>query len=255
MSRPVRTISPTGMYHIIVQGLRDIVLFRCGEDYRFFIEQLRLVTQEFSVYAFCLLPEEVQLFVQENRAGEVPGMMRRLLTRYAGWYNRKYHRKGSVTEGRYQCAPVAEGEEGALVRYIHQAPVKAELCGQFQDYLYSSYLEYPGGWVTVRQDWFPGGFEVFHRQEEEKDFTIRPSGKLTDRQVREQVDLFCREMGIDDWNLVSKEERDHFLRQLRERFSIGQLQFATGLSRGVIARCTQREQSPSVNREMESFLL
>lgn len=256
MSRPVRTISPTGMYHIIVRGLRDIGLFGSEEDYRFFLEQLRQVTEGFSVYAFCLLPGEVQLFVREGEPGAVPAMMRRLLTRYAGWFNRNYHRRGSVTEGRYQCAPVPEGDGGVLVRYIHQAPVREGLCNNAEDYAYSSFSEYPDGWITFRRDWFPEGFQAFHQQEETRDFTIRPSGKLTDRQVREQVELFCREQGAADWSNMDKVERDRLLSRLRERFSIRQLQTATGLSKGVIARCAEQEQpEPAAARQMESFLL
>lgn len=256
MSRPVRTISPTGMYHIIIRGLNGLTLFGEKADFLFFLEQFQQVSGEFSVYAYCLLPGEVQIFLRESVSGAVPGMMRRLLTRYAGWFNRKYHRKGSVTEGRYQCAIVLNKDEANLVRYIHQTPVRAGICETAGEYDYSSFSEYFDGWITARRDWFEGGFEAYHQQEEGRDFTIRPSGKLTDRQVKEQVDFFCRDRGILDWNVLSKNERNELLSLLRERFSIGQLQTATGLSRGIIARCMPKEeQNITNNRQMESFLL
>ncbi len=251
LSRPIRVISPTGMYHIVVRGLDGLQLFGKSLEYDYFLEQLEQVSEGFRVYAYCLLPNEIQLFVRESEEGMVPEMMRRLLTRYAGWYNRKHHRRGSVTEGRYQCAPVEVGDESNLIRSIHQLP---EDCFRYK---YSSFSSYEKGEQRYPDHWFEGDVIAFHRQSESRDFTIRPSGKLTDRQVKEQVHLFCREQGISSWKNLSKEERDSALRDLRERFSIGQLQTATGLSRGIIARCTQQKQVQIRNnpRQMESFLL
>ena len=250
MSRPVREISTSGMYHIIVRGLNGLVLFGKPEEFDYFLDQLEQVSDGFILHAYCLLKDEIQLFIREQEEGTVPEMMRRLLTRYAGWYNRNHRRRGSVTEGRYQCAPVSVGDESNLIRSIHQ------LSGDCFGYPYSSFSEYLAGDVEYPSSWFEGDVKAFHQQKEKRDFTIRPSGKLTDRQVKEQVTLFCEEQGIEDWKKLSKNERDEALRKLRERFSIGQLQTATGLSRGVIARCNQIGQSrANSSREMESFLL
>lgn len=239
------------MYHIVVRGLDGLQLFGEPKEFDYFLEQLEQVSEGFRIYAYCLLANEVQLFIREAEEGTVPEMMRRLLTRYAGWYNRKHNRRGSVTEGRYQCAPVKVGDESSLIRSIHQ------LSGDCFGYAYSSFSSYERGEQRTPSAWFDGDVIAFHRQSEKRDFTIRPSGKLTDRQVKEQVDLFCKEQGISDWNRLAKEERDAALRDLRERFSIGQLQTATGLSRGIIARCTQQkgEQNQTAPRQMESFLL
>ena len=85
-----------------------------------------------------------------------------------------------------------------------------------------------------------------------------PSGKLTPRQVTAQVDAYCREREIGSLRELDKAPRDEALRQLRERFSIGQLEAATGLSRSVIARCNQTAAEQPRQRaqgQMESFLL
>ena len=250
MSRPIRSISPTGMYHIVVRGLDGLKLFGEKEEYEYFLEQLEQVSEGFRIYAYCLLANEIQLFVRESEEGTVPEMMRRLLTRYAGWYNRKHHRRGSVTEGRYQCAPVKTGDESNLIRSIHQCS------GDCFAYPYSSFSSYERGEQRYPDSWFDGDVIVFHRQAEKRDFTIRPSGKLTDQQVAEQVELFCSERNVSDWSTLSKTERDELLTELRVRFSIGQLQVATGLSRGVIARCNhKRAEQTNSPRQMESFLL
>lgn len=251
MSRPVRTVSPTGMYHIVVRGLDGIRLFSTNEEYEFFLKQMNEASSGFQIYAYCLQPNEIQLCVWESEKGTVPELMRRLLTRYAGWYNRKYDRRGAVTDGRYLCAPVLSGDESELIRFIHQS------AGNCFQYAYSSFPVYEQGKMQYPDTWFEGDVISFHRLTERRDFTIRPSGKLTAGQVKEQVERFCRERGIFDWKQMPKSERDEALRILRERFSIGQIQEATGLSRSIVARCTVRKEpvaSPS-SRQMESFLL
>lgn len=251
MSRPVRTVSPTGMYHIVVRGLDGIQLFSSDEEYEFFLKQMNEVSSGFRIYAYCLQPNEIQLCVWESEKGTVPELMRRLLTRYAGWYNRKHDRRGTVTDGRYLCAPVLSGDESELIRFIHQS------AGNCFQYPYSSFRFYEQGEAEYPDTWFEGDVISFHRLTEQRDFTIRPSGKLTARQVKEQVELFCLERGIADWKQMQKSERDAALRTLRERFSIGQIQEATGLSRSIVARCTIMEEQVSSrpSGQMESFLL
>lgn len=256
LSRPTRRVSPNGQYHVVIR-LLESAGFRSAEEYSYFCSQLRLCAEGFAVYAYCLLPHEIQLFLEEEQEGALPDLIRRLLTRYAGWYNRRHHRRGSVAEGRYLASPVQDGDGAYLVRYIHQAPLRAGLCKEVGAYPYSSYSG--GDSFTVRrEEWFPGGFVAFHQEREEQDFTIRPSGKLTPRQVKAQVDAYCREREIGSLRELDKAPRDEALRQLRERFSIGQLEAATGLSRSVIARCNQTAAEQPRQRaqgQMESFLL
>jgi hypothetical protein len=54
--------------------------------------------------------------------------MRRLLTGYALWYNRKYHRRGHLFQDRYKSI-VCEEEAYLLelVRYIHLNPLRARI--------------------------------------------------------------------------------------------------------------------------------
>ena len=60
--------------------------------------------------------------------------MRRLLTGYAVWYNRKYHRTGHLFQNRYQSI-VCEEEAYLLelVRYIHLNPLRGGMVKKMEE--------------------------------------------------------------------------------------------------------------------------
>jgi putative transposase len=60
--------------------------------------------------------------------------------RYAQYFNRTYHRSGSLWEGRYKSALVdTERYLLACYRYIELNPVRAGIVRRPEDYPYSSY--------------------------------------------------------------------------------------------------------------------
>ena len=75
-------------------------------------------------FAWALIANHAHLLF---RTGSVPvsRLMSRLLTGYAGWFNKKYHRHGQLFQNRYKsilCQEDAYLKE--LVRYIHLNPLR-----------------------------------------------------------------------------------------------------------------------------------
>lgn len=85
--------------------------------------------------------------------------MRKLLTGYSGYFNKKYDRTGSLFEGRFKAAHVADDVHAKyLFSYIHLNPIKTidslwkengvrdiGSCKSFlEKYPWSSYLDYMG---------------------------------------------------------------------------------------------------------------
>ena len=112
------------------------------------------------------------------------------------------------------------------------------------DYQYSSYLEYIRGGQLAdtklalemigKNDW-----ERFHQSFEEESFELFDKIKISNEGINHEILRFTggREpYEIGSW---SKVERDNILRQLREKagLSIRQIERATGISRGIIAKC------------------
>lgn len=113
----------------MVRGIERGAVFRNNGDRDHFLERLGGILQETSTicYAWALIPNHFHLLL---RTGPVPisTVMRRLLTGYALWYNRKYHRHGHVFQNRFKSILCQEDSYLLeLVRYIHLNPIRARL--------------------------------------------------------------------------------------------------------------------------------
>ena len=168
--------------------------------------------------------------------------MKRILTKYARWYNIKYGRSGALIANRYKSVPVEIDEYFLnLIRYIHQNPVKAGVVDKVENYPYSSFLEYVNksnftDTYFVLQMISKGEFIEYHNEIEEMNFRVTDSKKKTD----EDVLMFLKKnYNIDNPKTISKFskiDRNIILANLKKEFPIRQLQRITGISRGVITK-------------------
>ena len=129
MPRRSRIDAAGALNHVMVRGIEKAVIFRHDADRNHFLERLGKILGETETlcYAWALIPNHFHLLL---RTGPVPisTVMRRLLTGYALWYNRKHHRHGHLFQNRFKsilCQEDAYLLE--LVRYIHLNPVRANL--------------------------------------------------------------------------------------------------------------------------------
>ena len=247
MGREARKFSSSGFYHVIFRGINHQHLFEEDRDYINFLQAVQQLKSEmmFEIHAYCLMSNHVHMLMRENDVGDISLIMKRLLIKYAMYFNRKYHRSGALISNRYKSASIEVDEYFVpLIRYIHQNPIKAGLVANLTDYQYSSYLEYiRGGQLTDtklalemigKNDW-----ERFHQSFEEESFELFDKIKISNEGINHEILRFTggREpYEIGSW---SKVERDNILRQLREKagLSIRQIERATGISRGIIAKC------------------
>ena len=127
MPRKSRTDAPGALHHIIIRGIERKKIFRSDYDRSDFVGRLAELVPETQTecFAWALIPNHAHLLF---RTGSVPvsRLMSRLLTGYAGWFNKKYHRHGQLFQNRYKsilCQEDAYLKE--LVRYIHLNPLRA----------------------------------------------------------------------------------------------------------------------------------
>jgi REP element-mobilizing transposase RayT len=128
MPRTARKQFAGARYHVTNRGNGRLPLFYRPDDYERFLDQLReaLARDGVVLYAYCLMPNHVHLFVETPRAN-VGRFMGRLTTAYAMYFRYKHYRPGHCFQGRYK-APLVAGDEYLLrlTRYIHLNPVKTE---------------------------------------------------------------------------------------------------------------------------------
>ncbi len=126
MPRKARLDAPGALHHIIFRGIERKAIFRDTRDYETFLERFGAVLDDTrtSCYAWALLPNHGHLLL---KTGTVPlsTVMRRLLTGYAQYFNRRHRRAGHLFQNRYKSVLCEEDPYFLeLVRYIHLNPLR-----------------------------------------------------------------------------------------------------------------------------------
>ena len=142
MPRRPRLFLPGHPQHLVVRGHnRDPILAR-QEDFRFLYRCLREAAETWglSVHAWVFMHNHLHLLATPADEKSLPRTMQSVGRRYAQYFNRTYHRSGSLWEGRYKSALVdTERYLLACYRYIELNPVRAGIVRKPEDYPYSSY--------------------------------------------------------------------------------------------------------------------
>ena len=128
MPRQARLDVPGALHHIMVRGIDKSKIFKDDEDKARFLERLGQTVEEgnSSVYAWVLMDNHVHLLFKSGKDG-ISTVMRKLLTWYAQYFNRKHRRSGHLFENRYKSILCDEDNYLlALIRYIHLNPLRAK---------------------------------------------------------------------------------------------------------------------------------
>ena len=129
MPRQARLDVPGALHHIMVRGIDKSNIFRDTKDKAQFLERLGQNVQDAkcSVYAWVLMDNHVHILFRSGQSG-ISAVMRKLLTWYAQYFNRRHRRRGHLFENRYKSILCDEDNYLlSLVRYIHLNPVRARI--------------------------------------------------------------------------------------------------------------------------------
>jgi putative transposase len=129
MPRQARIDAPGAFHHIICRGIERRRVFLDDVDRNNFVNRLGEVLHQTSTlcFAWSLLPNHFHILTQ---TGAVPlsTVMSRLLTGYAGDFNRRHNRHGHLFQNRYKSILCQEEPYFLeLVRYIHLNPLRARV--------------------------------------------------------------------------------------------------------------------------------
>lgn len=171
-----KVIFATGeYYHIYNRGSNKQVIFHDTQDYFYFQKLLHLMntplrkqTRDFhhyensneknlvSIGAYCLMPNHFHILIKQEIDDGTSLFMKKILTSYAMFYNKKYKRTGVLFEGRFK-AKYANVDEYLqyLFAYIHLNPLKIidelwkskvsfteDYINRLKKYPYSSLIDY-----------------------------------------------------------------------------------------------------------------
>jgi len=127
MPRKSRIDAPGALHHIIARGIERRQIFENNTDRDNFLSRLGGILKETETgcYAWALIPNHFHLLLRTGTVS-ISTIMRRLLTGYALWYNRRHRRNGHLFQNRYKSILCQEDIYLLeLVRYIHLNPLRA----------------------------------------------------------------------------------------------------------------------------------
>ena len=157
MARRPRIHFPGALYHVITRGNRRQGIFLDEKDmkkFRAFLAEYKR-RHPFRLYAYALMKNHLHLLIEVE---EIPlgRIMQSLLFRYTRYFNVRYGEVGHLFQGRYK-AIVCDKDAYLLelVRYIHLNPVRANIVGKPEEYLWTGHLSYLGrGWDDLIDERF-----------------------------------------------------------------------------------------------------
>lgn len=189
MPRKQIQLANNEIYHVITRGVGDTKIFKDRNDnfraifslYEFnTIDSIEIRKQRdkrrpqkgggqtpadqrtplVEILCFCLMPNHVHLLLRQVQENGISQFMKKVNGGFAGYFNRKYQRKGHLFQGRFKSVHIKDDKQLRVVFvYVHTNPV-ALIEGKFREkgirnekkviqflenYKWSSYKDYLGG--------------------------------------------------------------------------------------------------------------
>lgn len=169
------TFAPGEYYHLFNRGVDKRIIFTSPNDYHRFLKMMYVCNghrsivfrdiEDLNIYsidrgetlvdvgAYCLMNNHFHILVREKNDGGVTTFMKKLLTGYSMYFNKKYNRSGALFQGRFQSEHAYDDRYlNYLLAYIHLNPVRTLVKeGNFDlakrkisEHQYSSYVDYLG---------------------------------------------------------------------------------------------------------------
>ncbi len=248
MPRRARLKSESGIYHVMLRGINQQVIFGDEEDNQKFLEVLNdcKAVSGYKLFAYCLMGNHIHLLIKVEKE-EIEQIFKRIGGRYVYWYNGKYSRAGHLFQDRYKSEPVETDEYFlAVLRYIHQNPVKAGLSKTVDEYNWSSYHEY----ITPKKDQLTDteiALEMIGKDEfikfnnqmnddqclELQDIKFR----LTDEQAKKVMLKISKCNSASEFQELDINKRNEYIRGFKENdLSVRQISRLTGINFGIVRR-------------------
>ncbi len=123
------------------------------------------LSDQLDMVAYCMMSNHIHLVIYQKQLDAIAKLMRRVMTGYGMYFNKKYKRRGPLWEGVYRAVEISSGEQlVCLTKYIHLnpvtrtvrrfGPVETITGSSPESYTYSSFGTYIGlnndKWVNIK---------------------------------------------------------------------------------------------------------
>jgi putative transposase len=144
-----RRICPPGLpVHVVQRGNNRQVCFADDSDLKAYAHWLREGAEKYgvAVHAWIFMTNHVHLLATPKSADSISRCMQYLGRYYVRHFNYRYHRSGTLFEGRFKSS-IVQTRDYLLTcqRYIELNPVRAGMVADPADYTWSSYRAHAFG--------------------------------------------------------------------------------------------------------------
>lgn len=152
MARKPRIHFSGAVYHVILKGLENQVIFKGVADRRSWEVLVGEGADRFdhTILAYCWAKDHVQMAI---KVGDIPlsKVMQNLSFRYTRYFNKQHKKTGPLFHGRYKAILIDEDQYlNDLVRYIHNNPVRSKVSKDASSAKWTSHAAYLG---TEEKPW------------------------------------------------------------------------------------------------------
>jgi putative transposase len=135
MPRQARLDIPGALHHIMMRGINKSTIFEDDRDRGQFLNRFgaNVTDAGASVYAWVLMSNHAHVLFKSGSQG-ISTVMKKQLSWYAQYYNRRHRRSGHLFENRYKSILCDEDNYLlALIRYIHLNPIRAGIVKSMEE--------------------------------------------------------------------------------------------------------------------------
>ena len=138
-------LNGTEYVHVTTHGIaKEYIYEKTNEKEE--IRKLILENQEkfnINIIAYCIMSNHLHILIKFKEQRDLSNYMHKINTSYAIYYNKRHNRQGYVYKDRFHTQIIKNiNHLRNAVIYIHNNPVKAQICSKAKDYKFSSYVSY-----------------------------------------------------------------------------------------------------------------
>lgn len=247
MPRKARIKSESGIYHVMLRGINQQQIFEDNEDFEKFIQILKdcKAISGFKIFAYCLMGNHIHLLIKPE-IEPLAQIFKRIGSRYVYWYNWKYYRTGHLFQDRFKSEPINDDNYFLTVlRYIHQNPIKSNLCKKAAEYPFSSinsyisntndFIDIDFAFNIVNKEYLLNYFE-----EQNNDICLdlaNCTNRVNDIDAKKIIKSVCNCSNVSEFqNLEQKQQISSIIEFKQQGLSIRQISRLTGVSFNVVRK-------------------
>lgn len=131
--------------HVMVQGINKEKIFLMEREKLEYIKLLYKYKDDYNIniIAYCVMNNHVHILINTENINNLTKYMHKINTSYGIYFNKNRNRVGYVYRDRFKTQVISnEKHLNNCIIYIHNNPVKANICKYANEYRFSSYKSF-----------------------------------------------------------------------------------------------------------------